>query len=191
MVKISLQVSMILENIEEFRPGQSHSYFLKLRCNNCGEMDDIWHDICEDDKVKQDTRNAKGYNMVIKCKLCGRENSMDVVEGSQGKWTLRKACWTIDKCFVCLFKEFTRKTMAVNLRQSSRSTAAVCLLWFLKHTSQYTLPSRHWTSGLRPTKRLHCQRNRQRPNIRRRWNRVRRLDWVRRQEQEQRFHLRI
>lgn len=50
-------------------------------------MDDVWHDICEDEKVKQDTRNAKGYNLVIKCKLCSRENSMDVVEGSQASYT--------------------------------------------------------------------------------------------------------
>ncbi|CRK99240.1 CLUMA_CG012588, isoform A [Clunio marinus] len=86
MVKISLQISCILENIEELKPGQNYSYFLKLRCNNCGEADDIWHDLCEDEKVQQDSRNAKGYNFVIKCKLCGRENSLDVVEGSQGSY---------------------------------------------------------------------------------------------------------
>lgn len=84
MVKISLQISCILENIEELRTEPNFSYFFKLRCNSCGEMDGIFHDICEDEKVKQDSRNAKGYNLVIKCKLCSRENSMDVVEGSQG-----------------------------------------------------------------------------------------------------------
>lgn len=87
MVKISLQISAALENIEELKTGPNFSYFLKLRCNNCGETDDIWHDICEEEKVKQDTRNAKGYNLVIKCKLCSRENSMDVVEGSQSSYT--------------------------------------------------------------------------------------------------------
>lgn len=31
-----------------------------------------------------DTRNAKGCNFAIKCKLCNRENTLDVIEGSQG-----------------------------------------------------------------------------------------------------------
>lgn len=84
MVKISLQINCVLENIEEFRPATNHSYFLKLRCNNCGETDDIWHDLCEDEKFNQDSRNARGYNLAIKCKLCSRDNSLDIVEGSQG-----------------------------------------------------------------------------------------------------------
>ena len=85
MVKISLQISCALENIEELRPGENHSYFLKLRCNACGECDNVWHDVSADEFVKQDSRNAKGYNFVIKCKLCSRENSLDLIEGSQGK----------------------------------------------------------------------------------------------------------
>lgn len=85
MVKIGLQISCVLENIESFKAAPGFAYFLKLRCNNCGETDDIWHDVCEDEKVKQDSRNAKGYNFVIKCKLCSRENSLDVVEASQGR----------------------------------------------------------------------------------------------------------
>lgn len=87
MVKISLQISATLENIEELKTGPSFSYFLKLRCNSCGEMDNVWHDICEDEVVKQDTRKGKGCNFVIKCKLCSRENSTDVVEGSHQSYT--------------------------------------------------------------------------------------------------------
>lgn len=87
MVKISLQISLALENIESFQTSKGFCYFLKLKCGSCGEMDDIWHDICEDEKMKQDTRNAKGYNLVIRCKLCSRENSMDVIEGSQCAYT--------------------------------------------------------------------------------------------------------
>lgn len=112
MVFISLQISCMFENIEQIKTGFNYSYFLKLRCNNCGESDDIWHDICEEvlnikstfwnifiiitlgfnktrvylfnlkERTKQDTRNAKGYNMVIKCKMCSRENSIDIVEDS-------------------------------------------------------------------------------------------------------------
>jgi len=46
MVFISLQISCLFENIEEIKADHNYSYFLKLRCNNCGESDDIWHDIC-------------------------------------------------------------------------------------------------------------------------------------------------
>ena len=86
MVKISLQISAILENIAELKTGPNFSYFLKLCCSNCGENDNIWHDICEEERAKQDTRNAKGHNLVIKCKLCSRENSMDIIEGSQAPY---------------------------------------------------------------------------------------------------------
>lgn len=48
MVFISLQISCLFENIEQIKTGYNYSYFLKLRCNNCGESDNIWHDICEE-----------------------------------------------------------------------------------------------------------------------------------------------
>ncbi|KAL7029946.1 hypothetical protein ACKWTF_006438 [Chironomus riparius] len=83
MVFISLQISCQFENIEEIKTDSSYSYFLKLRCNNCGESDDIWHDICEEERTQHDTRNAKGYNMIIKCKMCSRENTIDIVEDSK------------------------------------------------------------------------------------------------------------
>lgn len=86
MVKISLQISCQLENIEELKAEENFSYFLKLRCNNCGESDDIWHDLCEGETVQQGrSGNSKGNNMVIKCKMCARENSIDIVEKSAGK----------------------------------------------------------------------------------------------------------
>lgn len=85
MVKIALQISCIFENLDFLKAGEGFSYFLKLRCMNCGETDDIWHPVCEDDRVQESSRNAKGSNFLIKCKLCSRENSLDVVEGSQGK----------------------------------------------------------------------------------------------------------
>lgn len=85
MVKIALQISCILENIDYLKAGDGFSYFLKLRCMNCGETDDVWHPVCEDDRVQESSRNAKGSNFLIKCKLCSRENSLDVCEGSKGE----------------------------------------------------------------------------------------------------------
>jgi ribosomal protein S27E len=85
MVKIQLQLSDILENIATIKSSHDTRFFLKLKCSNCGESDDVFHDISENEKVHQDTRNAKGYNLYIRCKMCSRENSMDVVEKSSSK----------------------------------------------------------------------------------------------------------
>jgi ribosomal protein S27E len=87
MVKIALQISCAFENIEFLKAGDGFSYFIKIRCMNCGESDNVWHPVCEDDRVQESTRNAKGSNFLIKCKLCSRENSIDIVEGSQGTYT--------------------------------------------------------------------------------------------------------
>jgi hypothetical protein len=48
MVKIGLQISCQFENIEELKTEKNYSYFVKLQCNNCGENDGIWHDLCEE-----------------------------------------------------------------------------------------------------------------------------------------------
>lgn len=39
------------------------------------------------ERTQQDTRNAKGYNMVIRCKMCSRENTIDIVEDSVANYT--------------------------------------------------------------------------------------------------------
>jgi hypothetical protein len=61
----------MFENIEEIKADHNYSYFLKLRCNNCGESDDIWHDICAEVfinlviyhvNIKQLTKYSTGKN---------------------------------------------------------------------------------------------------------------------------------
>ena len=85
MVKIQLQISCILESIQSLKTCDNYSYFLKLKCSNCGESSDLWHDFSEDERTNKDSKNPKGSNLSIKCKLCSRVNSMDVLEKSQGK----------------------------------------------------------------------------------------------------------
>ncbi|KAG5680687.1 hypothetical protein PVAND_010180 [Polypedilum vanderplanki] len=87
MVKIGLQISCMFENIEELKTEPNYSYFFKLRCNNCGESDDKWHSICEEERFQEDTRNPKGFNFVIKCKMCSRDNTIDIVEQSAVSYT--------------------------------------------------------------------------------------------------------
>lgn len=63
MVKISLQISCIFENVESLKAGPYCSYFLKFQCNNCGECDDKWHSVDIDEKVGQGMALIYSYNL--------------------------------------------------------------------------------------------------------------------------------
>lgn len=85
MGKIGLQIRATLENVDEVKTSHpDYSFFLKLKCSNCGEQSEKWHDITESEHVNEDSRNPNGFNFYMKCKLCSRENSIDIVEGSNG-----------------------------------------------------------------------------------------------------------
>ncbi|KAM3965922.1 UPF0587 protein GA18326 [Aphomia sociella] len=87
MVKIALQIKATLECIEKLYTNHPHyQWFLKLKCSSCGEVSEKFIDLTEADKVPQ-KHNRSETNLLIKCKLCSRENSMDVVEGSNGIYT--------------------------------------------------------------------------------------------------------
>ena len=89
MVRVGLQISATLENIEELKTSApDYPFFIKIKCTNCGEESDKWHDITESERVQQDSRNAAGFNFYMKCKMCGRENSIDVEEKSNGVFTI-------------------------------------------------------------------------------------------------------
>lgn len=85
MVKIGLQIRSTLENIDELKTSHpDYSFFIKLKCTNCGEESTKWHDLSESERVNEDSRNPNGFNFFMKCKLCSRENSIDIVDGSNG-----------------------------------------------------------------------------------------------------------
>lgn len=84
MVKIALQIKATLECIDKLYTNHPHyQWFLKLRCSYCGETSGKFHDLTEADKVPQ-KHNRSETHLLIKCKLCSRENSMDIIEGSNG-----------------------------------------------------------------------------------------------------------
>ncbi|KAH8384651.1 hypothetical protein KR093_003981 [Drosophila rubida] len=85
MVRVGLQISATLENIDKLETDADYAFFFKLTCSNCGETSDKWHDVIESERVQQDSRNPDGFNFYMKCKMCGRENSIDVVEKTSGK----------------------------------------------------------------------------------------------------------
>lgn len=86
MVKIALQIKAQLECIDKvYTSHPDFQWFLKLKCGSCGEVTDKFHDLTESEKVPQ--KHTRGEsNLLIKCKLCSRENSIDVIEGSNGMY---------------------------------------------------------------------------------------------------------
>ncbi|XP_055390297.1 UPF0587 protein CG4646 [Condylostylus longicornis] len=89
MVKIGLQINAQLENIEELKTNHpDYRFFFKIKCTNCGEVSDKWHDVSESERVGQSSRVPNGFNFYMKCKICSREISVDVVEHSNQSYTL-------------------------------------------------------------------------------------------------------
>jgi len=79
MVKIGLQLKAFLENCTGLTPeGEDFRWYLKLKCNSCGEVPDHWQYISQEERVP--VKGGRGdANAVIKCKLCSRENSIDIL----------------------------------------------------------------------------------------------------------------
>lgn len=85
MVKIGLQIKATLENVEELTTNHpNYNFLLKFKCLNCGEVSEKWHDIMESQTFPTKTGKSE-TNYLAKCKLCARENSMDIVEKSNGE----------------------------------------------------------------------------------------------------------
>ncbi|XP_050302298.1 CXXC motif containing zinc binding protein [Anthonomus grandis grandis] len=76
-----LKIKARLENVEELKPNPDHSFALKLKCSACGEISDKWHDVNESDKFPGRTGRSE-HHYVGKCKMCGRDNTLDIVQGS-------------------------------------------------------------------------------------------------------------
>ncbi|XP_017558824.1 CXXC motif containing zinc binding protein isoform X2 [Pygocentrus nattereri] len=80
MGKFGLQFKATLENITGVRPdGDDFRWYLKLKCGNCGEVSDKWQYITSLDSMP--LKGGRGSaSMVQKCKLCSRENSIDILK---------------------------------------------------------------------------------------------------------------
>jgi len=78
MVKIGLQIRAFLESVSELEAeGEDFRWYMKMKCANCGEIPDHFQYISRDEK--QSVKGGRGEaNCVIKCKLCSRENSIDI-----------------------------------------------------------------------------------------------------------------
>ncbi|CAG0892537.1 unnamed protein product [Cyprideis torosa] len=87
MVKVALQLKARFENLTNLRPvGEDFRWYLKLRCANCGEIPDHWQYVTLTES--HPLKGGRGHaSLVTKCKLCARENSIDIIPDSLGKVT--------------------------------------------------------------------------------------------------------
>ncbi|ESO89690.1 hypothetical protein LOTGIDRAFT_192905 [Lottia gigantea] len=92
MVKISLQICAQLERVTELEPADTEDFgwCMKLQCMNCNEEtpDFVFASLSESTGV---TGGRGSASLVIKCKLCKRENSLDIIRDSLGKYNIEDA----------------------------------------------------------------------------------------------------
>lgn len=90
MVKIALQMKALLENVNCLdAPQPEFRYYVKIKCSSCNEESDKWHDISLSDSVELKSGRASS-NFVFKCKFCGKENQLDIIEKSVHGYTKEK-----------------------------------------------------------------------------------------------------
>ncbi|GAB6022155.1 hypothetical protein CHUAL_006293 [Chamberlinius hualienensis] len=82
MVKVNLQLKAELENVSELiASGDDFRFYLKLKCTSCGDTPDTWQYVTVGEKTP--LKGGRGEaSLVVKCKLCQRENSLDIVDKS-------------------------------------------------------------------------------------------------------------
>lgn len=87
MGKIGLQIKAVLENVTDLEAyDKDFRWYLKLKCMNCGEEAGKWQYI-----TLLETFPLKGgrgeAHFVSKCKLCARENSVEILPDHLKKYT--------------------------------------------------------------------------------------------------------
>jgi len=82
MGKVALELCATMENVAELKTmDEDFRWYLKLTCTNCGEQSPSWQYVCLSESVE--TKGGRGSaSMVQKCKLCGRENHLDIIKDS-------------------------------------------------------------------------------------------------------------
>ncbi|KAI6650202.1 hypothetical protein LOD99_6119 [Oopsacas minuta] len=78
MGKFAIQIKALLENCTNLRvSGADYIWSLKLRCTACGESTQKWHTVNPLDTFPMAGGKGKA-NLIIKCKMCGRSNSVNM-----------------------------------------------------------------------------------------------------------------
>ncbi|ESO03557.1 hypothetical protein HELRODRAFT_173258 [Helobdella robusta] len=85
--KVGLQISARLENCTELKAvGDDFRWYLKLKCNQCGDQtyEFVYVDLLESQPLKGGRGSA---SLVIKCKFCSNENSLNLLKESLDSYT--------------------------------------------------------------------------------------------------------
>ena len=83
MVKIGLQIKAFMENVTNLIPDDipEFRWQLKLKCTACGEIPEHWQYVTLSEE--QPLKGGRGHaNFISKCKLCSKQNSLDIKEES-------------------------------------------------------------------------------------------------------------
>ncbi len=79
MGKIALQIKANMENVTDLKPdGDDFRWYFKLKCESCGEVSSSFQFFTKNDEHEL-KGNRSFANLVSKCKLCSRQNSINVI----------------------------------------------------------------------------------------------------------------
>lgn len=87
MPQFVLLLKASLEGVKELRPMDGKMWHIKFECGSCGEDSGKFTTLSTLDE-KVEIPGGRGHaTCVQKCKNCGRHNSVDIIEGSEGSLT--------------------------------------------------------------------------------------------------------
>ncbi len=87
MGKIGLQLKANMENVTNLKPdGDDFRWYFKLKCESCGEVSPSFQFFTKDDEHEL-KGNRSFANLVSKCKLCSRHNSISVLSETIAAYT--------------------------------------------------------------------------------------------------------
>ncbi|XP_054157013.1 CXXC motif containing zinc binding protein-like isoform X2 [Oppia nitens] len=86
-MKTCLQLKANLENVTNLTAsGQDFRWYIKFKCNNCGEESDKWVYLSLEEEFP--IKGSRGSaHLVTKCKLCSRESSIEILPDTQSMYT--------------------------------------------------------------------------------------------------------
>ncbi|PKA55896.1 hypothetical protein AXF42_Ash014568 [Apostasia shenzhenica] len=95
MVYYLLSFSAELENLTDLQPrggcdDPAYPYYFKLKCENCGEVSQKETCVVISEEVPLPTGRGTA-NLVQKCKLCGRDGSIQMIAGHGQPLTLEQS----------------------------------------------------------------------------------------------------
>jgi len=85
-VKRQLLFKAELENIESLEAQKDIDWEIQVKCSNCGEVHDKYVTVNSEEST-QITGSRGAANLVIRCKFCKRENSIDIIMDSKLPFT--------------------------------------------------------------------------------------------------------